>query len=803
MPQNMSVFPPSPFWGLVRFGALALSLCGVGLLCYFAFAYQGSSNTQAMMMGLTGAAAAYGAAVWFDRSPGVPVATAFSAPPLAQTLDDSPDAYVSTNSLGMVLAVNKAARALIQDMSAPRRAGPKSATEVFAFDSDAKRLCYAALKTAVSQGQAEALFRATDSRGLAATLTRVKDDFIWRLTPAEPIEEAPTASLATHLPHPAYIADQAGDILEINAALRALMGLKQAGAGAVQPKLENMFAEGAEHLTTDAVWSGRVMLKTPDGAQAVRVSQCSFEDADAQRRIGVVCTAEAASAIDQGAPTLDFLQGASIAMAIADGDGALIEANTRFKQLWSGAAAPGARLADLAAPTDRDEFRARLKTLARTGAVDNPTEITLSGEDDVVAQVYLHRADAEDSSRIVANVLDVSNQKKLEVQFAQIQKFQAVGQLAGGIAHDFNNMLTTIMGNCDFLLERHDQADPSFQEIWQIRSQANRAAVLVRKLLEFSRKQTLHPRIAQLSDEISELSAMLRSGLSEKITLKIDHGRNLWSVLIDVSEFERALTNIIFNARDAIQDAAGKGGSEHGRVTISTRNFSAEKAEELNSLLISARDYVLIEVRDTGAGIAPEAMGRIFEPFFSTKGHKGHGMGLSSVYGIVRQMGGHILPDNLPEGGAVFRIYLPRADGAPVAKPEVEATGPDVSGKGVILLVEDEDALRAMSSRALSSRGYEVIAVGSAEDALEEMVKPGVKIDLIVSDVVLPNMDGPTLLQKVEEMGLGAKVILISGYAEEAFRKNLKGHEKFIFLPKPFSLRELALKAKQALSAAD
>jgi two-component system cell cycle sensor histidine kinase/response regulator CckA len=394
-------------------------------------------------------------------------------------------------------------------------------------------------------------------------------------------------------------------------------------------------------------------------------------------------------------------------------------------------------------------------------------------------------------------LMDVSEQKQLELKFAQSQKMQAVGQLAGGVAHDFNNLLTVIIGNCEFLLMRHPAGDPSFKEINEVHQNALRAATLVGQLLAFSRKQTMQPKVLALGDMLSELTQMLRRLLREGITLKLDNGADLWPVHADEAQISNAIINLVVNARDAMPSG--------GVVTILTGNETSTHAVSLGTAIMPPGEYVKIEVSDTGTGIAEEHKGKIFDPFFTTKPvGQGTGLGLATVYGIVKQSGGFITMDTELGRGTSFKIYLPRhrveagaqsADSAPLAPR-------DVTGQDTILLVEDEEAVRSFAARALRLRGYHVLEASGGEEALEIVTKGGQEIDLLITDVVMPNMDGPTLVRHVKELKPELAIIFMSGYAEEAFRRNEENASDLHFLPKPFGLKQLAAKVKEVLSHA-
>ncbi|MEA2783296.1 MAG: two-component system, cell cycle sensor histidine kinase and response regulator CckA [Rhodospirillaceae bacterium] len=385
--------------------------------------------------------------------------------------------------------------------------------------------------------------------------------------------------------------------------------------------------------------------------------------------------------------------------------------------------------------------------------------------------------------------------KRLEAQLAQTLRLQAVGQLAGGIAHDFNNLLTAMIGFCDLLLLRHRPGDQSFADVMQIRQNANRAASLVRQLLAYSRQQTLQPRVISLAEVLAELAHLLHRLIGGKIDLKIEHGSDLYPVLVDQGQLEQVVINLAVNARDAMPDG--------GTLIIRTANASLTQPFAAAGEMMPAGDYVRIDVIDTGTGIPPEIVDRIFEPFFSTKPvGAGTGLGLSTVYGIVRQSGGYIVLDSKMGAGTTFSIYMPRHAQSAVATPRrdgEEEAARDLTGAGTILLVEDEDAVRLFSARALRNKGYKVLEARSGEAALDILSQEGEPVDLLVTDVVMPEMDGPALVERVRGQRPDMKVIFISGYAESAFREQASDGSQLHFLAKPFSLKQLAGKVKDVL----
>jgi two-component system, cell cycle sensor histidine kinase and response regulator CckA len=499
-----------------------------------------------------------------------------------------------------------------------------------------------------------------------------------------------------------------------------------------------------------------------------------------------------------------FFADAPVGIALLDRDGKLEEANRALGELFGIAPAEliGKTLVSCLDPRDGAELAAKLEAAAEGRAVAGPVEIRLHGARDRSAVVYVSRLGAVEAGeiRLILHFIDATEQKSLEAQFAQSQKMQAVGQLAGGVAHDFNNLLTAMIGFCDLLLLRFRPGDPSFADIMQIKQNANRAANLVRQLLAFSRQQSLQPRVLTITDVLAELSHLLRRLIGENIELKMIHGRDLGLVKVDQGQLEQVIINLAVNARDAMP----KGGT----LTIHTSNVTQALPVRRGHEVMPPGDYVQIEVCDTGIGIPRENLERIFEPFFSTKEvGSGTGLGLSTVYGIVKQTGGFVFVESDGANGAAFAILLPRLQAEePGAAVRPESADPastrDLTGAGTVLLVEDEDPVRLFSARALRNKGYKVVEAKSGEAALEIITGGGEKVDLLVTDVVMPRMDGPSLIKKVRAIHPDMKVIFISGYTEDTFRKRLGDEADIHFLAKPFTLKQLAGKVKEVMLAA-
>ena len=490
-----------------------------------------------------------------------------------------------------------------------------------------------------------------------------------------------------------------------------------------------------------------------------------------------------------------FAAASPFGAALLDGEdpfaATIVEANPTLSAVAGGGSA-GTVFGDLIDAASRADATQKLAD-GHVGAL----EVRLARDQAKVAHLYLSKSDG----RWVAYLVDVSEQKQIELQLSQSQKMQAIGQLAGGVAHDFNNLLTAIFMQLDVLAQRHPVGDPSYEGLNEIRSTSARAADLVRKLLAFSRKQTVQRETLDLGELISESEVLLRRVLYEDVKLETEYGRNLPHVRADRSQIETAVMNLAVNARDAVRAHGG------GVVRIRLARLSQEEAVA-HGYPAAQGDQALIEVSDDGPGISPDGIDQIFDPFFTTKPvGEGTGLGLATVYGIVKQSDGWISVASKAGEGAAFRIFLPvhvPSAAAPALVPVVKAPpkARDLSGAGRILFVEDEDAVRGVAAKLLRARGYEVIEAASGEEALELAEQYAGKIDLMISDVVMPGMQGPDLLKHARIYLAGAPVMFISGYAEAEFSNLLEGEENVSFLPKPIDIKTLAERVKQELQKA-
>lgn len=487
--------------------------------------------------------------------------------------------------------------------------------------------------------------------------------------------------------------------------------------------------------------------------------------------------------VPDAAPSDDF-DTLPVALLVLDAAATILRANGAAREMLCGATA-GQSLSGLLDGLGREigDWVADV-CAGRTGGGAEVLHLRGDGPDRFV-QVALARGQGD---YVTAILSDASALKTLEAQFVQSQKMQAIGQLAGGIAHDFNNLLTAITGHCDLLMLRHDKADPDYADLDQISQNANRAAALVRQLLAFSRKQTLKPQIMDLGDTLSDLTHLLNRLVGEPIVLTVDHDPQLRLIRADRRQLEQVLMNLVVNARDAMP-----GG---GDIAIITDNLRLEEAMGIGRANLPPGDYVRVQVRDQGCGVPAEDLTKIFEPFYTTKRTgEGTGLGLSTAYGIVKQTGGYIFCDSTPGQGSTFSLFFPAHDRRALTEvvdaPVRPAPRPRREQEALVLLVEDEAPVRAFASRALKLQGFEVLEAACAEDALSLLQDQRLNVDVFVTDVVMPGMDGPTWVRTALRDRPQTRVIFMSGYAEDVFAEGRSPVPNAAFLAKPFSLSDL------------
>jgi two-component system cell cycle sensor histidine kinase/response regulator CckA len=625
-----------------------------------------------------------------------------------------------------------------------------------------------------------------------------------------------------HAPCGFFSVNAAGDLVYVNATLANWLDHDLAEIGSGGLKLTDIVSgDGASLLTSIAPVPGEVKTEVFDidlrmrGGKTMPVRlyhKLAFgaDGVPGASRTLVISRARDERSDPQRAAEVRFMRffdHTPMAIATVDRSGAVVRANARFAKLAQGLGADGAASKSIVAAVnvrDRNLLVAAINQAAEGQGDIPPVEAMLDGAKERWGQFFVTAVEESEreTEAAIVYMLETTERRTLENQINQSQKMDMVGQLAGGIAHDFNNVLSAIMMANDFLLNAHKPTDPSFQDIMQIKQNATRAATLVRQLLAFSRRQTLRPQVLDLGDALSDLTMLLRRLIGEKVKLDLVHGRDLWPVKVDVSQFEQVIVNLAVNARDAMPDG--------GKLTVRTTNVTSEDAARLSYKGMPAADYVRIDVTDTGSGIPPDIVDKIFEPFFSTKEvGKGTGLGLSTVYGIVKQTGGFVYVDSEAGKGTSFHIFLPRHHPEREAQPEAAATKEppaeakprtDLTGQGTILLVEDEEGLRSLNARGLRSRGYSVIEASNGIEAMEALEQKNGAVDLVVSDVVMPEMDGPTLLKIMRGRNPDLKIIFVSGYAEDAFEKSLPENQQFAFLPKPFTLSQLVAAVKETMT---
>ena len=776
--------------------------------------------------------AAMGLGLWYLIFHGLRQAASGNLDLLSDVMSESPEGRLLTTKDGRFVYANGAYRTLLE---LPMKDQGQTLIDYFADDRDARLEIEKLLKMAVYEGTTGSRMDIQTKSGqwlslLAHTIDVMPDNIIWyvtettrqhRLEEEERMAREKLSEYFNNAPVGFYSLDGDGNIQFANRMFADWLGYQQEDLNngllafsslVVKSNVDQL--DMMELLSSDGpIYEGELTLRRRDGTLLpVHITQTAVRDENdvvlGSRSVVRELLQEKEWRERVASAELHFrrfFEAAPIGILLLDAKGIVMEANPAFRALTGTVInnAVGSHISELVQEADRTALQQKLVEAMASDMAAPSAEVKLLGVTERAASFYISTIAGDDpkAGKLLVHVIDTSVQRNLEVQFAQSQKMQAVGQLAGGIAHDFNNLLTAMIGFCDLLLLRHQVGDPSYSDINQIKQNANRAAGLVRQLLAFSRQQTLRPEVTDLTDVLAELSNLLRRLIGEAIQLKISHARDLWLIKVDRGQFEQVVINLAVNARDAM--------SGDGLLTFETENLTIEPKQKGFNDLIPPGEYILLKVSDTGTGIPKDVIEKIFDPFFTTKNvGEGTGLGLSTVYGIIKQTGGFIFAENNKNKGTTFSIFLPRyeqdakqADATEIAQQPAHR---DLSGKGTILLVEDEDPVRLFASRALENKGYTVLQADCGETALEVAHEFDGSIDLLISDVVMPVMDGPTLVKKILTEMPDLKVIFISGYAEDAFRKDLDFDvSKIDFLPKPFSLKEIASKVKEVLVRED
>ncbi|MBX3595161.1 response regulator [Sphingomonas sp.] len=642
---------------------------------------------------------------------------------------------------------------------------------------------------------------------LTAHVTRIGDSLlVWRFVGAAAVDLTRQAQ--------GLVAGPYGDRLGLAGMMVALLGPDgRVRAANRVTRLRAMGDEGAmiegrdftRFLITDNLGIVRFEREGLSGTP-LRVIEIPFADGDNAPMLVALLDEEPAMAHpaigdSASAHVRSLISLLPAGIALVGGDGRFVHMNDAFvRAAHVNAANPPLYPGDLVVREDKGALADAIRRFATGSAHSVDMTVRFAEAPDEAVAVSIAAARGLGEAAVVLSLRDAGEEGRLKRQVAQATKMQAVGQLAGGVAHDFNNILTAIIGHCDLMLMRHAPGDSDYDDIQQVLLNSNRAAALTRQLLAFSRQQTLRPQILQLPDVISEVSNLLKRLLGETVELEVVHGRDLGPVRADPGQLEQVVVNLAVNARDAMLAKNPSGG---GKLTIETFGVPATEVRAMDDDVLPVGDYTAVRVADTGTGIPAEVLAHIWEPFFTTKEvGKGTGLGLSTVYGIVKQSGGYIFAESPKGQGAVFTIYLPVHAAADVPAKATATAKPeqgDLWGSGTVLLVEDEAMVRAVAERALARQGYTVLTAENGEAALE-LLETCDKPDLLISDVVMPSMDGPTMVRHARRKYPDLKIVFMSGYAEEQLRKSID-LDNVAFLPKPFSVQQLAEVARTVLTA--
>ncbi|HWK35318.1 hybrid sensor histidine kinase/response regulator [Sphingomonas sp.] len=714
----------------------------------------------------------------------------------------SAEAVAVTDRAGRIVCANDRYEALFGGYPTP--------PNLNVADDDNARLGGAG-RAAWRDGAGRTVLVVRDNR-VEVMVERIGDEMLlWRFKAADATNIVATAM--------ATIAGVNGDRLGAAGIMAALLGpdgrvraanrvLRARAMGNEDGAIEGR--DFARFLITDS--AGLVRFEREGlGGNPLRVLQVPFLDGDDAPMLVTLLDEEpqiAVPAIGSSAAShvRSLIALLPVPLALIDREGRFVHMNDAFTRITGvKASAPPLYPGDLVVRDDKAALADAIRRFAGGAAHSTQMPVRFAERPDEPVQISLAGARGLGEAAVLMSVKDNAEEGKLKDQVAQATKMQAVGQLAGGVAHDFNNILTAVIGHCDLMLMRHTPGDSDYDDIQQIKMNSNRAAGLTRQLLAFSRQQTLRPQVLQLPDVISEVSNLLKRLLGETVQLVVNHGRNLGPVRIDPGQLEQVVVNLAVNARDAMLARNQNGG---GTLTIETMAVAASQVRGMEDDVLPVGDYTALRISDTGTGIPADVLPKIFEPFFTTKEvGKGTGLGLSTVYGIVKQSGGYIFAESPRGGGAAFTIYLPvhAATASSGASPAAAIAAPrppvaDTWGTGTILLVEDEEMVRAVAERALVRQGYHVVSAENGEVALDLLARMDAAPDLLISDVVMPTMDGPTMVRHARARYPKLRILFMSGYAEEQLRRSID-LDHVSFLPKPFSVQELAEATRDMIAA--
>lgn len=712
---------------------------------------------------------------------------------LAHALAEASDGPLAvTDRAGRLVCANDAYRRLFDGLPTPPS---------LPFEGDGEGRLGVAGRTAWRDGEGRADDLVRRGRTLGARIARAGEDMlVWHFTPAR--GEAGAVN-----PLPAIVAAIAGPPGErLGAAGVMAVAIQPDGRIEAANRVFSARATGSADANVEGRDFARLMLAEPTGhvrferegggGNPLRLIQLPLgEAADTAIVLALIDEEDAGFTVGLGddvAAHVRALVGLlPIGLAMVDRDGRFVHINAAFASATAvNASAPPLYPGDLVVREDKAALADAIRRFSGGASHVADMQVRLAARPDEPVALTLAGARGLGDASVILCLKETGEEGQLKRQVAQATKMQAVGQLAGGVAHDFNNILTAIIGHCDLMLMRHSPGDSDHDDIQQVRANANRAAALTRQLLAFSRQQTLRPQVLQLPDVVSEVSNLLTRLLGETVRLEVKHGRGLGSVRADPGQLEQVIVNLAVNARDAMVAANPAGG---GTLTIETLAVGRAAVKRMGDDVLPVGDYAVLRITDTGTGIPADVLPKIFEPFFTTKEvGKGTGLGLSTVYGIVKQSGGYIFAESPPGQGARFTIYLPVNTSAEVPAPKAApkvTKRPAGWGTGTVVLVEDEAMVRAVAERALVRQGYKVLTAENGEAALE-LIATCERPDLLVSDVVMPMMDGPTMVAKVRERYPDLPILFMSGYAEEQLRRSID-LDNVAFLPKPFSVQQL------------